>query len=81
MSSIKYEILSKCHRFKEGAPGPSKNTIEQYKTHAIRYGKWAKRKYGCRRFEELKDHIPSGYDPHVHRSLLLCVGYPPGADP
>ena len=57
MSSIKYEILSKCPGFKEGAPGPSKNTIEQYKTHAIRYGKWAKKKYGCRRFEELKDHI------------------------
>ena len=46
MSSIKYEILSKCPGFKEGAPGPSKNTIEQYKTHAIRYGKWAKKKYG-----------------------------------
>lgn len=57
MSSIKYEILSKCPGFKEGAPGPSKNTIEQYKTHAIRYGNWAKKKYGCRRFEEFKDHI------------------------
>ena len=57
MSSIKYEILSKCPGFKGSAPGPSKNTIEQYKTHAIRYGQWAKKKYGCRRFEEFKDHI------------------------
>lgn len=31
MSSIKYEILSKCPGFKGSAPGPSKNTIEQYK--------------------------------------------------
>ena len=30
MSSIKYEILSKCPGFKEGAPGPSKITIELY---------------------------------------------------
>ena len=57
MSSIKYEILSKCPGFQKGASGPSKNTIEQYKTHVIKYGQWAKRKYRCRTFEELKDHI------------------------
>lgn len=57
MSSIKYEILTKCPGFKKGASGPSKNTLEQYKTHAIKFGQWAKKEYRCRTFEELKDHI------------------------
>ena len=57
MSSIIYEILSKCPGFHKGASGPSKNTLEQYTTHASRYGKWAKKNYGCRTFDELKDHI------------------------
>ena len=57
MSSIKHEILTKSPGFRAGAHGPSRNTIEQYKTHAIKYGQWAKKEFRCRRFEELRDHI------------------------
>ena len=57
MSSIKHEILTKSPGFRSGAHGPSRNTIEQYKTHAIKYGQWAKKEFRCRRFEELRDHI------------------------
>jgi hypothetical protein len=57
MASIKHEILTKCPRFQPGTKGPSRNTLSQYKTHAIKFGQWAKSVYGCRTYESLKDHI------------------------
>ena len=56
MASIKYEVLKKCPLFQPGAKGPSKNTIEQYKTHAIRAAQWMKKTYGVKRFEDIQAH-------------------------
>ena len=58
MGSAKYEVLHNCPGFKVGVQNPpSSNTLEQYKTHAIRYGQWCKAEYGCRRVEEMAAHI------------------------
>ena len=58
MGSVKYEVLHNCPGFRGDVQNlPSTNTIEQYKTHAIRFGQWCKAAYGCRRVEQMAAHI------------------------
>lgn len=86
MGSVKYEVLHNCPGFRGDVQNPpSTNTIEQYKTHAIRFGQWCKAAYGCRRVEQMAAHIQDyadelvrarevrGHHPHLHRRLLLCM--------
>lgn len=63
MGSIKYEVLHNCPGFKGGVQNPpSSNALEQYKTHAIRYGQWCKAQYGCRRVEQMDTHLQNYAD-------------------
>lgn len=57
MASIRYETIKKCPGFQANAPNkPSKNTIEQYKTHAIKFAQWVKTHYHCRTYEQILEH-------------------------
>lgn len=56
MASIKHEIVKNFP--KRLIPnGPTSNTWEQYRTDAIRFGKWAKMTFGYRTYTELTEHI------------------------
>lgn len=69
MGSVKYEVLHNCPGFQESVQNPpSTNTIQQYKTHAIRFGQWCKARYGCRRVEQMAAHIQDYADE------LVCAG-------
>lgn len=57
MGSIKYEVLTHCPGFHNGAKAPSRNTLEQYKTHTIKFAQWAKKEFKVRRFEQLNENI------------------------
>lgn len=58
MGSAKYEVLHNCPGFQKSVPHqPSSNTLEQYRTHTIRFGQWCKKQYGCRRVEQMAAHI------------------------
>ena len=57
MGSIKYEVLTHCPGFYNGAKAPSSNTVEQYKTHTIKFAQWAKKEFKVRRFDQLYENI------------------------
>ena len=42
--------------------GPTKGTVRQYRIHAVRYGAWCAKTYGCRHFEDCRSHIQNYAD-------------------
>ena len=49
--------------------GPTDNTLQQYITHAVRYGEWCKKTYAARTVEECAGHIQDYADHLVAKGL------------
>jgi hypothetical protein len=41
---------------------PTDNTLQQYITHAVKYGKWCKQIHGCRKFDECGAYVQNYID-------------------
>jgi len=62
MGSIVYEISHNAPGFQPGASTATKNSIEQYLNHAIKFGKWAKEHFGCKKCDDMIPHIQAYAD-------------------